>query len=337
MNFIKRAYISLYQTILKWRFMTFYRYRVKRILTSTIKFYIPFVTLFVFTFSIIYYRSGGLNFINNNSTLLSFLDCFYFSTVTFFTLGFGDIRPITNFTKILVIIQEFLSFILLTLFSGFIVATFFIRRNDVFFDHKLIIRHDGNNFVLSFALMNQGAMFYDMNASLSLTLQDKNHMISRYSLIHNYTTWFKKVWYCEFDITRENACEKDYMAVYELLYMILSKQELSRYHPKFKLSIHGTDSETRDIAYYIKEYYLKGLSLKMIHNYLNHPKKIYSTFGEYSNYMNNEQFVELRHVLQNILFPRDQNEVVSVTGLFSIKNMHINQHIDEIDKSITVS
>jgi len=36
----------------------------------------------------------------------SFLDCFYFSFTTFSTVGYGDISPKTNLTKLLVLSQQ---------------------------------------------------------------------------------------------------------------------------------------------------------------------------------------------------------------------------------------
>lgn len=41
---------------------------------------------------------------------LSALDSFYFSVVTFFTIGFGDIVPLTRFAKLLVIFEGLLAF-----------------------------------------------------------------------------------------------------------------------------------------------------------------------------------------------------------------------------------
>lgn len=326
MKLINKIYLYLHNLIFNGKFVTFYRYRIKKILSSTIKFYIPFASIFILIFSVIYYYWGGLAFIHDYKEDISFIDAFYFSTVTFFTLGFGDIRPITSFTKIMVIVQEFFSFIMLTLFSGFIVATFFVRRNDVFFHNELVIRHNGNHFVLSFPIMNQGAIFYDMNASLSLTLMDKEKMINRYSLIHNYTTWFRKVWFCEFDISIEKCNDKDHHILYEIIYMILSGQSINGLHAKFKLSIHGTDSETRDIAYYIKEYFLEGISLKLIDNFISTNRRLYASFGKYESFMDNESFFLLIDILQNMLFPNNESKKESITELYEIENKFINSN-----------
>lgn len=336
MHYLKKLYHFIYNKLMNVKFFSYYSYRIKRILTSTIKFYIPFVTIIVLLFGVLYYYYGTLEFSNNTDVLDSFIDNFYFSAVTFFSVGYGDIYPTTELTKIIVIIQEFSSFIILTLFSGFVIATFFVRRNDVFFDDKLVIRFNGNNFVLSFAIMNQGAMFYDMNGSLSLTLSDKYGMINRYSLIHNYTTWFRKIWYCEFEINHSKFTDNNYLAVYEILYMIITSQELIAFHPKFKISIHGTDSETRDIAYYIKEYYLYGMSLKFIENYLDGSKGAYNKFGKFTSYMEDDRTIEFFQLLQNIIFPKNEAMKVSVTGLFRINNKHIDITNYRFSKDINI-
>ena len=151
-------------------------------------------------------------------------------------------------------------------------------------------------------------------------------MINRYSLIHNYTTWFREIWYCEFEISHDKSNDKDHRVLYEIIYMILSGQNINILHAKFKLSIHGTDSETRDIAYYIKEYYLEGMSLKLIDNYITTTRKVYSSFGKYNSFMDNNNFYLLIDILQKILFPNDELKTQSVTELFDIENKSINSN-----------
>ena len=87
--------------------------------------------LIIFVFSLIYYKmdSKNFNFRNRNNynnsnnsnnhfifrykdenTKVSFLDFFYFSTVTSASTGFGDITPKTREAKIVVTIQILLTY-----------------------------------------------------------------------------------------------------------------------------------------------------------------------------------------------------------------------------------
>lgn len=260
MNWSKKCYNHLKNSLIQSQFITFYGFRIKKILNIIIKYYVPIASLFILIFSIIYYLLDGLTFINVERGV-NFLDYYYFSATTFFTVGFGDIYAYTTPTRIVVIIQEILSFIILTLFSGFIIPVFFVRRNDVSFRDHLFICFNENTFTLSFPVNNKGSMFYEMEGSLSLTLSNKGNVVSRYSLINIYTTWFKSYWLCDFEISKENAANQNYMILYEVLYLYISKQIHKAKLPKLKLCIHGIDSQTRGIAYFIKEYYLHDINL----------------------------------------------------------------------------
>jgi hypothetical protein len=58
----------------------------------------------------IWYRFLSLNIDGAFSKTLSVLDSFYFSVVTFFTIGYGDIVPLASLTKILAVAQGILAF-----------------------------------------------------------------------------------------------------------------------------------------------------------------------------------------------------------------------------------
>ena len=46
---------------------------------------------------------------------LSYLDLFWFSSITWFTIGYGDIIPKTNILKIIVIIKLFINYIIISI------------------------------------------------------------------------------------------------------------------------------------------------------------------------------------------------------------------------------
>ena len=79
-------------------------------------FFLPHHLLLIVLFSIGFYLyapySGYVNDIENFS---SFFTTFYFTTVTHFTVGFGDVAPESNVLRFFTIIHCFMAFALFNL------------------------------------------------------------------------------------------------------------------------------------------------------------------------------------------------------------------------------
>ena len=58
----------------------------------------------------------SLNFNNQYSpNITSFIDSFYFSTITLATLGYGDIHPTSNLTKLLAVTEVIIGIFLISI------------------------------------------------------------------------------------------------------------------------------------------------------------------------------------------------------------------------------
>jgi len=89
-------------------------------LTHVLTLFAVLIVLIVFSFTADYHALYVLNPENfktstalNNSFLVQFFEFLYFSLITFSTVGFGDIVPLTIAGKLLVMIEVFLSFLVL--------------------------------------------------------------------------------------------------------------------------------------------------------------------------------------------------------------------------------
>lgn len=70
--------------------------------------------LVILIFSIIYYYvSKKKGSVQDKEKMNTYMDCFYFTTITHFTIGFGDIVPQSNILRILVMSQVLIAFILM--------------------------------------------------------------------------------------------------------------------------------------------------------------------------------------------------------------------------------
>ena len=89
-------------------------------LTHVLTLFAVLIILIILSFSADYLALYGLNSENfksatsiNGSFLLEFFEFTYFSLITFSSVGFGDIVPLTISGKLLVIMEVFLSFLVL--------------------------------------------------------------------------------------------------------------------------------------------------------------------------------------------------------------------------------
>jgi len=73
-------------------------------------------SLLIILFSIIiFFTYDHYNFEKTENITDKVINSFYFSTVTQFTVGYGELYPITNLSKITNIIHNFLSYFLVAL------------------------------------------------------------------------------------------------------------------------------------------------------------------------------------------------------------------------------
>jgi len=121
--------------------------------------------LLILVFAWLYYNSKGIGFyIRPTNTLeeITFWKSVYFSVVTFHTIGFGDIYPITTEGRTIMIFQSFLSLFYYAIFSGFLVYLVIHRPNDIIITKCVYIRHRNDRWYLSIRLGNKGRTIIDL-------------------------------------------------------------------------------------------------------------------------------------------------------------------------------
>lgn len=122
---------------------------------------------FIFGFAWMYYHSDCIEmtpYLKPVSDKLNFEKAVYFSIVTFHTIGFGDIHPVTQFGRQLVMVQSTISLFFTSIFSGFLVYFVIKRPQDVFTTRKVYIRHRKGSYFLSLRLGNKGRDIIDLKS-----------------------------------------------------------------------------------------------------------------------------------------------------------------------------
>lgn len=106
-------------------------------------------------FAYFYYRSGGIHYVGSDRTV-TFFDSLYFALVTFLTIGYGDITPVSAAAKGIFFVQVYLGLILPPVFSGLLFYFIIKRPRNVFVSEHIYIRYRKDKFLLSVRVGNRG-------------------------------------------------------------------------------------------------------------------------------------------------------------------------------------
>jgi len=114
---------------------------------------------------------------NEVTDKIDFKKAIYFSIVSFHTIGFGDIRPITDQGRFIVMIQSTISLFYTAIFSGFLVYFVIKRPHDIFLTRNLYIRYRNSTYLLSIRVGNKGRPIIDLNSKFEAWTIENNTRI----------------------------------------------------------------------------------------------------------------------------------------------------------------
>jgi len=133
--------------------------------------------MFIFGFAYIYYLTGSIEMTPYSkpvSERFTFEKAVYFSIVSFHTIGFGDIHPISQMGRQIVMIQSTISLFFTAIFSGFLVYFVIKRPQDVFTTRKVYIRFRKDHYFLSLRLGNKGRDIIDLKSKFEAWTIENN-------------------------------------------------------------------------------------------------------------------------------------------------------------------
>ncbi len=141
--------------------------------------------LLILIFAYLYYSTQSIGFTQYSrafDTVVDFKKAIYFSIVTFHTIGFGDIHPITDPGRLIVMIQSTISLFFTAIFSGFLVYFVIKRPSDLFSTQHLYIRYRNDNFWLSIRLGNKGRTIIDLKSRFEAWTIENNSRVRAFQL-----------------------------------------------------------------------------------------------------------------------------------------------------------
>ena len=134
----------------------------------------------IFMFAVLYYETQSIGFyrpIQRVYEPIDFEKAIYFSIVSFHTIGYGDIYPLTSQGRYILMSEAFISLFFISIFSGFLVYFVIRRRDDIFTTRHIYIRLRKDKWFLSIRLGNKGRAIIDMKGKFEAWIVQENSRV----------------------------------------------------------------------------------------------------------------------------------------------------------------
>ena len=159
-------------------------------------------------FALFYYNTDGISYQGNLQIKINFFDAWYFSMISLFTIGYGDIYPVHDLSKNLVIFQGYIGIVLSSVFSSFLVYYILKRPSNVIFtDNVLISRRTDisgeESHFLSIRIGNKGAHITNTQTNLDFYYEEDDELNLLYSTKREYPV-IEETWTFNMNISDEN-------------------------------------------------------------------------------------------------------------------------------------
>lgn len=236
---------------------------IRRILLLLIA-YVLIVSLNIVSFGYLYYKHDSIAFSdripvsNRNINNLPFQEAVYFSGITYFTIGYGDITAVDGIGKFLTILQGFSGIIVNSTFTGMFVYYLVKRSKNILITNRIFIRYKESTkrFYLSVRVGNKGRALVNVNRVLEIFLYENDVRNRRFHLSQEYY-YFEKLLYWDIDLHAEENKE---LLNYLKLALFNNENILIR------VSIIGTDIEAGELMF-VSKYYTNH-SIQFIKEYV---------------------------------------------------------------------
>jgi hypothetical protein len=204
-------------------------------------------SLIIVVFATVYYRTQSIGMIPYTPPLsekVDFEKAVYFSIVSFHTIGFGDIRPVSVFGRRVVMLQSVISLFYTSVFSGFLVFFIIKRPNDIFTTKKLYIRFRNDRYLLSIRIGNKGRTIIDVKSRFEAWTIVNNTRVRAYRHEQDLPDLERILYYdIPLDLAHHTKLKKE---------LLVATEKNIRLHMKF--SFIGNDIKTGEQVAFAKYY-----------------------------------------------------------------------------------
>ena len=207
----------------------------------------------IFGFAWIYYNSGSIAmtpYSKPYADKINFEKAVYFSIVSFHTIGFGDIHPVTQLGRQVVMIQSTISLFFTSIFSGFLVYFVIKRPQDVFTTKKVYIRLRKESYFLSLRIGNKGRDIIDLKSKFEAWTIENNTRIRAFRVEEELPDLEKILYY---DLNLDTPASRS-------LRVAIADALVNGTLLHMKFSFIGNDIKTGEQVAYAKYYDSRHLS-----------------------------------------------------------------------------
>jgi hypothetical protein len=202
---------------------------------------------FILLFAYLYYVTDSIAltpYSKPYTEKVDFAKALYFSIVSFHTIGFGDIHPVTNLGRTIVMIQSAISIFFTAMFSGLLVYYVIKRPNDIFSTRKIYVRFRNETFWLSIRLGNKGRSIIDLNGRFEAWTIENNSRIRAFQSERELPDLERILYY---DINLDDPETRK-------LRIAIQESIRGKYRLHMKFSVIGNDIKTGEQVAFAKYY-----------------------------------------------------------------------------------
>ena len=304
-NIITETYEICISKLISWKYINKRYYRTLCIsLMGSL-----FISFIVFTFAFLFKNTNSIE----GSFPLSNLDYFYYSAVTYFTVGYGDIVPTkgNNIGEILFICECFISLITNSIFIGTLTYNLMRTYNSIIISKFIYIveeegvGEEGGKFVLRFRIGDFENLFINFSYSIQLFDWYKNKFRDPYYRFNEILPDMEYVYNTSLTILESDNTINDKVTHF-FKKLLKENKSNQRQFNIICVTLTSTSTKTGDTAIVRKYYREKDIifieTCKDVYDWIDTPP--YMTFRKWINF---DKYIEMDNNKKEIFINRLNN------------------------------